>query len=87
MCGSRKYPYPPPPYGRGLPYDPPPQPSGNLASYIALNFKTPPPPPPLLPEFPIPSVWGSMDIFWNHTMLKKTIYKEEHLKLDILSRN
>ena len=24
--------------------------------------------PPSSPEFPIPSVGGSMDIFWNHTM-------------------
>ena len=67
MCGSKNYPYLP--HRRDFPLDTS-STSGNSsqASYIYLTFWAFEPPARPLPEFPIRSVGGSMDIFWNYTM-------------------
>ena len=67
MSSSRKYPYLPhrrdffltPPHSSG---------NSNKASYIFLSFDLPEPSIPQ--EIPIPSVGGSMDIFWSWTIDK-----------------
>ena len=66
MCGSKNYPYLP--HGRDFSLDPHhPSVNSSQASYITLKFwafeKLPTP-----KEFSIPSVGGSMDIFWYYTI-------------------